>query len=293
MSDILTLSSLRTVTRHIDGIELEQGWVEISSDLTLRWSQLKVDSGRPTILFIHGTGNDRLYPQELFFNEMLRAGVNILTIDLPGHGRESTGVLNEKNLWDFLKPATDHLCCLLKISKIHLVGQSLGSLVSARFSATYPKSLASLTLVSFPSKLSINPVSSATELGSLILPSFRDYLKLKNAKDFLPAIGNFKRKSFPIRLDLSLKTRKQASSYIHEIKKIIEKEDTESLLKKISVPTLVIAGKYDFLTPLSLDKEYVENAKHVRVHSVDETHFTTLFSLEVANMVADHVKKNH
>ena len=95
------------------------------------------------IIFIHGLGlNQSMWkPQIDFFKNN-----SLITYDLLGHGKTpfSENILTMKKLASQLLVLIENL----KIDKFHLIGFSIGALVSIEFATNYEKYLNSLTLIS-------------------------------------------------------------------------------------------------------------------------------------------------
>src|SRR5579859_4732969 len=53
---------------------------------------------KATVLFLHGFGNDSLFPQIPFLLKLAESGIAVFTIDLDGHGVKSTTLLIPQEL---------------------------------------------------------------------------------------------------------------------------------------------------------------------------------------------------
>ena len=106
------------------------------------------------IIFIHGLGlNQSMWkPQIDFFKNK-----SFVTYDLLGHGKTpfSENILTMKKLAGQLLVLIENL----KIDKFHLIGFSIGALVSIEFATNYEKYLNSLTLISTTYKRSNDVLS--------------------------------------------------------------------------------------------------------------------------------------
>ena len=101
----------------------------------------KKENNSVPIVFVHGIGLNKeiWYPQIEFFKSY-----NVITYDLIGHGKTPLNK-NELNFQDFVKQLLN-LINELEIKKIHLVGFSLGALISRHFASEYGDRLSSLNL---------------------------------------------------------------------------------------------------------------------------------------------------
>ena len=85
-----------------------------------------IEAGKPTVMFIHGSGMDHTV-WTLASRHFARHGNNVVSVDLPGHGR-STGnplaTIQEMAGWVIA------VLDALDITDAALVGHSLGSLIA-------------------------------------------------------------------------------------------------------------------------------------------------------------------
>jgi len=112
-----------------------------TSDSFETFYQFKKVNKKNSIVFIHGVGlnNEIWQTQTNYFKDY-----NILTYDLPGHGK--TPLKKTKlNFDDYIKQLLE-LTTELNLEKIHLVGFSLGALIARNFASTYNDKLSSLVL---------------------------------------------------------------------------------------------------------------------------------------------------
>ena len=100
------------------------------------------DSGRAVVVLVHGNGDEADTWRHVF--TPLSRSFRVLALDLPGFGRSKP--LGNGNL-ESLTSGISSLINALKLSKIHLVGSSLGAIVCAMYASQHPEQTASLTLV--------------------------------------------------------------------------------------------------------------------------------------------------
>ena len=102
-----------------------------------------VDPGLPTVVFVHGAGNDHSVwaLQSRYF---AYHGFNVLAVDLPGHGRSGgTSLSSVEAIGDWIGA----LLGATGIAKAALVGHSMGSLAALECAARHRDRVTKLALV--------------------------------------------------------------------------------------------------------------------------------------------------
>src|SRR3954463_7035239 len=92
------------------------------------------DPALPTVVMLHGAGFDRS-TWALHTRWFAHHGFSVLAPDLPGHGRSpgpSLGSIAEMADW------TAALLDAAGVTKAHLIGHSMGSLISLETAARHP-----------------------------------------------------------------------------------------------------------------------------------------------------------
>jgi pimeloyl-ACP methyl ester carboxylesterase len=111
------------------------------------------DVARPTALFVHGAGMDHsVWPLQA--RHFAYRGWNALALDLPGHGR-SAGELRTSVpaladwLWGLIKA--------LDVVQVHLVGHSMGALISLELAARHRRKIAGIALLGAAPRMPVHP----------------------------------------------------------------------------------------------------------------------------------------
>jgi pimeloyl-ACP methyl ester carboxylesterase len=108
------------------------------------FSYLEAGSGPPLVL-LHGIGSAAAsFRYQL---EALSARFRVAAWDAPGYGASTPLAIEHPNTSDYAA-VLDAWLGALGIDRCHLVGQSLGTLIAARFAAEHPRRVLSLTLAS-------------------------------------------------------------------------------------------------------------------------------------------------
>ena len=213
------------------------------------------------IVFIHGVGltKEIWSPQLEFFKNH-----NILTYDLLGHGKtplEKT----QLNFEDFTKQLLN-LIKELEISKVHLVGFSLGSLIARHFAATHGDKLSSLILhgsIYKRTKEQKRIVQNRFELMKSNRPASKDRALrrwfsdkfLKNNKEIYDKI-------------FSILSKNEHNNFIKVYKLFVNYEDDDQILDEIKTNTLVTTGQHDVgsTTDMAINlSENIKGAKYVEI----------------------------
>jgi len=100
-------------------------------------------AGQPDVVFVHGAANDHsvFALQSRYF---AWHGMNVLAVDTPGHGRSEGDALPS------VEAIADWLAAVMKaasISRMRLVGHSLGALAALECAGRYPEAIERLALL--------------------------------------------------------------------------------------------------------------------------------------------------
>jgi pimeloyl-ACP methyl ester carboxylesterase len=206
-----------------------------------------LDSGgtAPAVILVHGMGSDA---SDWAWNiPELSRSFRVIAVDLPGYGKSDKPLVNYRvGMW------VDHLEAFLrelKIERVSLVGASLGGWVAAAFTLEHPHRVDRLVLVS-SGGYSPLPGVGERELR-LLNPSTR-----AQVRDLLE-IG-FHSPLFKTAAAVELVYTRRLSAgdgYTNErlTRSILFGEDVlDTRFGEIRVPTLIVWGREDRLTPLAL-----------------------------------------
>jgi pimeloyl-ACP methyl ester carboxylesterase len=111
------------------------------------------DKSLPAVAFIHGAGFDHS-TWALHTRWFAHHGFSVLAPDLPGHGRSagpSLSTIAEMADW------TAALLAAAGVAKAHLIGHSMGSLISLETAARHPDKVSALSLIGTAATMSVGP----------------------------------------------------------------------------------------------------------------------------------------
>jgi pimeloyl-ACP methyl ester carboxylesterase len=111
------------------------------------------DSALPTIVLLHGAGFDHT-TWALHSRWFAHHGFGVLAPDLPGHGRSSGAPLAS------IAEMADWTAALIEAAgatKARLVGHSMGSLIALETAARHPEKVSSLSLIGTSATMTVGP----------------------------------------------------------------------------------------------------------------------------------------
>lgn len=207
----------------------------------------KGPQGGPTLVLVHGAGGSRLlWPPQL----RRLPGATVYTLDLPGHGR------SDGPACDTIAGYAQAIVAFLDESGIEravIAGHSMGGAIALTLALDYAERVAGLVLVATGARLRVAPA---------ILESIRG--------DFEAAIELVSRAIWAPTADPTLVERGRQTlleagpDVLVSDLTACDRFDVMERLGEIAVPTLVVAGSADLLTPLKYAHflaEHIPNAR--------------------------------
>lgn len=227
------------------------------------------DAGKGTIVLINGLADD-LLSWGFQVPALLDAGYRVLRFDNRGIGKSDKprGPYSSRLLADDAKALVDHL----GIRGFHLMGVSMGGMISQEYALAYGGDLKSLTLActygkadafcqtmfamwaDLAQKTDVPFVMRDVALWAFTGPFFNE--RPNDAAEFAAAMAS---------LDMSLE------AYLAQLA-VIQAHDAQERAKAIKVPTLVLAGEEDILIPVRLSKELQQAIPHAQWKTVPGGH---------------------
>ena len=209
------------------------------------------------VLFLHGIGGKK----KNWKNNINFFSKNFLTVawDTRGYGDSDdyNGELDFDNILDDLKKVID----FFKKTRAHIVGLSMGGQIATLFYDKYPNYVKTLTLCDTHFGLSN---LSPTEIEKFINLRKEPLLNGKVPKDIAPSvastlIGDNNNISAYNQLVESMSLLHK-ESYLKTIESSMRTEHRH-IFKNIKVPTLIMVGELDTLTPPSMSKSIMNEIK--------------------------------
>ena len=206
-------------------------------------------TARALVVFVHGTGNDALFPQINLFQALLERGFAVWTWDLDGHGRRSTTWMDPQAISTAASDAVAEARVAFPGVKLHLLGQSFGaSLALHALAGDQLGPVASAVALSAP--LRVRP-TARTVVGELAGFATRTCLAQRAHYGLwgaVPAFGRFKRAEYPIRL---AEARGGSWDYVGVVNRALAGLDLLERAAQVQTPALLVYGARDWIVPLA------------------------------------------
>ncbi len=207
--------------------------------------------GNPTMSFVHGTGMDHTV-WTLASRHFARYGLNILAVDLPAHGR-SGGELKPtiEDMADWVVQALD---AAGQESTI-MVGHSMGSLVAFDVAARYPDRVTSLAMVG---------TSMPMPVGDLLLDNAEKKINYWSHSTSAHLGGSQVPGIWMLGKLIRLLERSGPGVIYNDLLACEKYTEGIERSKNIQMPTLLILGEDDFMTPIKDAKALAETIPNSR-----------------------------
>ena len=201
------------------------------------------DASKPSVVFIHGTANDHSV-WTLQARYFAHHGWNALAPDLPGHGKSFGDAKTS------IAASADWLMNLLEngnIASAALVGHSMGSLIALDAAARYPSRVSQIALIGASVPM---PVSDTLMDAAIHRP--REAFDMLNIWGHAPQL-RWGKNPTPGSSTMMVNARLLEQSHPGVMAKDLAAcrafEMDDATLAAIAMPTLVVAGTNDLLTP--------------------------------------------
>jgi pimeloyl-ACP methyl ester carboxylesterase len=230
-----------------------------------------------TILLIHGAGmSARSWTEQL---RGLAHTLRVVAIDLPGHG-ESDPI--PETTVEAYADAAGRLLATLRTGRVFVAGHSLGGAVALALAGRHPKVTKGLVLVSSCAKLSKN--AGALEGLLRFLPGpIRKIVSFSMARKLLFPLGASRR---AVRLGM----KELAACRPETIRKDMaaaKAMDLEGVAQGLRVPTLILCGTGDRVTPVTLSQRLNDLIPGSQLHLVEAAGH--MLPLEVPERVSQEI----
>lgn len=272
-----------------------------SSDLKLTVGDIELsysdagDRDAPAIIFIHGFPfNKQMWAGQ---TEALKENFRVIAFDVRGHGESDAGRVDfsiELFVADLIG-----LMDALKIEKALLCGLSMGGYIALRAHEQHPTRFVALIL-SDTQCMADTPESREKRMKAI------DSIKAHGVEMYAKAsiINLFAQESYqPKQKEIAAiqKTIEQTSveTLCKTLTALSQRNETCTRLAEIKIPTLILVGREDKITPIAAAKFMNEKIRHSILIVIDHAgHMANLenpsdFNYQLKQFVYPFAKKNH
>ena len=238
------------------------------SNRGIRW-HYEISGSGEGIIFIHGFGSSSQWwsAQKSFFE----TDYHVLTVDLPGHGQSSWGMVNLKDMAMDLRQMLN----ALSMDRINIVASSFGGLVALELYRLISQRTSRISFVGFIPKFAQGPSYPA----GLDINRIRD-LSWQFDGDYASILDIFFRSLFTMqeRESAAFKTVKELlqnnvlppREALKTFLDILEKADLRDRLSSLVCPVQFVTGAQDYICPQVVMEWVAEHMPNVRLDFIEE-----------------------
>jgi pimeloyl-ACP methyl ester carboxylesterase len=216
------------------------------------------DSSLPALLFLHGAGFDHT-AWALHDRWFAHHGFAVLAPDLPGHGRSPGPLLPS------IGEMADWAIALLDAAGVdgaHLVGHSMGSLIALEAAARHPERVTALSLIGTAATMTVGPdLLKAAETND---QAAVDMVSIWGLGFNAELGGSLAPGLWMHGAAQSVLRRCQPGVLFNDLSACNSYQNALAAAAKISVPTTLILGERDMMTPARAGKTLAAAIAHSR-----------------------------
>lgn len=250
------------------------------------------DMPRARVLVAHGAGNDAVYPLLELFRALLRAGCEVFSFDVDGHGCGSTTVFATDTVRTAVAAAADAAEADGPPLPLHVVGHSLGgSLVLDALASGALDRAVSAVVISAPIDVRIGARTAVAEVRGFLRRATLTQREHYGLWGLVPAFGPVKRAAYPFR---RVDADGRAWSYVAAVQRLLAEMDLERRVSDIRVPTLLVYSQADAIVPHAqgerLARRMERGAGHLRSVG-NATHYSLPFDPDAVDAVLSWIRE--
>ena len=219
----------------------------------------KLEGSGKTLVFIHGLSDSLLYWEFLARN--LKDNYQVLRVDLQGHGESK--LENEEITLNTYVNDLNNLLERLNISKVNLIGFSLGSAVALSFAAKYPQKVDCLVLMSAFYKADNTLTDTLNQFKNALEISVEEFYDVILPMVLCEEVIDANKEELELLKGMASQTA-NTEAYIKAVDVCLNL-NAENDLPKIDVPTLILASSHDENSRLEMQKELSSKIKNSKL----------------------------
>jgi pimeloyl-ACP methyl ester carboxylesterase len=224
------------------------------------------DPKRPTIFFVHGAAFDHTVWQwqSRYF---AHHGYSVLAVDLPGHGR-SPGIVRTS-----IESMADWVAAFIEAATLPsamVVGHSMGSLVALETARRHPQRVAKLALVGTAMPMAVGPAFLAAAKDNA--PEGFDMEAVWGHARSAVLAASPVPGTYLLGASRHLNERSRPGVLHADLAACDAYRVTPEALQELKVPTLVVAGRRDQMTPFKTGRALADAIPGARFAALDAGH---------------------
>lgn len=224
-------------------------------------------NGKETLVLLHGFMENLSIWSDM--EPHLSDNFSLLKIDLPGHGQSEiiAEVQTMEMMAEEVKKVLDHE----NITKIHLLGHSMGGYVSLAFAEKYPEYLKSLTLF-FSTYFPDDAEKKEQRIKSyrIIKDAFAHYARAGVPNLFNPNEKDILEGKIETALEVALSTNNLGA--LASVKGMVERTDKKHIMENLEAKILVLAGKHDNAVKTETMIKHLPDRTNIKSYILDCGH---------------------
>jgi pimeloyl-ACP methyl ester carboxylesterase len=227
-----------------------------------------------TIIFVPGSGGSaRIWRLQTEYLGPERA----IAIDLPGHGERADTLAEEVSVQDYAQAAHEIITQELHVARPIIAGHSLGGAVALMMALNYGSELSGLILIGTGARLRVHPAlledaRQAPQKGHAQISELA--VTPAHVNSILPII---EQEQPPSRPGILYRDLAACNTF-----------DVMSRLSEISLPTLIICGDDDRLTPAKYSQYMHQHIAGSTLHIIPEAgHYVMREQPEAVNTIIE------
>ena len=224
-------------------------------------------NGKETLVLLHGFMENLSIWSDM--EPHLSDNFSLLKIDLPGHGQSEiiAEVQTMELMAEEVKKVLDHE----NITKIHLLGHSMGGYVSLAFAEKYPEYLKSLTLF-FSTYFPDDADKKEQRIKSyrIIKDAFAHYARAGVPNLFNPNEKDILEGKIETALEVALSTNNLGA--LASVKGMVERTDKKHIMENLEAKILVLAGKHDNAVKTETMIKHLPDRTNIKSYILDCGH---------------------
>lgn len=224
-------------------------------------------NGKEILVLLHGFMENLTIWSDM--ESHLSENFSLLKIDLPGHGQSETSA--EVQTMELMAEEVKKVLDDQNLTKVHLLGHSMGGYVSLGFAEKHPEYIKSLTLF-FSTYFPDDDEKKEQRQKSyrIIQDAFAHYARAGIPNLFNPNERDILEGKIETALEVALSTNNLGA--LASIKGMVERTDKKSVLENLDAKIVVIAGKHDNAVKTEMLINHLPDKTNIKSYVLDCGH---------------------